>query len=184
MKAYKILALTFSVFIFFFTSCGNANKKQPKEGQATTNAQEQKLKNEAKQAWDKMNKNDNAKFESMKSALKQLSYNPKADTKMVEKINKEIENVLMLRYTIENVNLSTLENYDNLTTALIDRIDSLAEATPDMGKYGSFHPIMQEIREADEKLMYDRLEYDKCAKKYNELIVKDKKQKLPVFADL
>jgi hypothetical protein len=176
--------------VLVFQACDKPQKNTEKKALPAVKAEDLKMyKDSASIAWNKMMRNDDAKFKNMLALLDNISYIPGANEKAIKSVKAEVETLWKSRYDSTQMKAVIVDEFDSKTTEVINKIFAIAEKTKGIEKYANCTSLQQEIITADNNtLMLDRAHYDKWAKNYNELITKDNKKEsngtLPLFETL
>jgi len=125
--------------------------------------------------WNQMMAADSQKFADIKRLLEEISYCKKYNEKEFEELMIFRNKVYDERYTIDNITDSKIDQYDSLTTLLINKVRNLKSKTPEILQHPLADQLENEILKADnEDLIQFRKHYDAIAEKYNSLLDQNK----------
>ncbi len=175
MKNYLQIAL-FSCFLISILLISSCDKKTQKE--ALTDAEADSLhqtflviQDSLNAAWERMTEDDNQKIADAKRLLEEVSYTNNYDITQFDTLQQNLAQLLKMRYS--NVSMaepSAIDNYDSASNKVINTIMTMAIEHPDYGRYPLMKTLIQDIREANGRVLRQRVNYDYAVKLYNQFI--------------
>ena len=122
-------------------------------------------------SWTEMIMDDDGKLENMRRILQEISYSGNYDRIKHDSLGKAVEALAALRYDRETMADSDLiTRYDDQTTQTMGSLMEYTTALPQFPQYPLMGQLLQEIYEADDRVLQYRIQYDRAAKSYNQFI--------------
>ena len=122
-------------------------------------------------AWGKMVADDDQKLAYMKRLIDEVTYTNEYNAVTVEEFYNRIKSAKAMRYdkvTMAESNL--IDEYDLAIQSLISEIETFARSHPKFDKYPLMLELINDIRAADGRVLFMRMNYDDYAKEKNNLI--------------
>jgi hypothetical protein len=119
-------------------------------------------------AWHKMMFDDDEKIFYMKRLLQEVYLTFEYDSMVYAELVNRVEKLKNVRYTRESMkDGSLIDEYDNMTSEVINKISSFASTHPNFQNYPLMAELITEINEKDDQVILFRIQYDFAAKDYN-----------------
>lgn len=168
-SVFAVLLLTLVI-----GSCSkNANTTLSPEALDSLKMTFQSINHQMDQVWTEMIMDDDGKLENMRRILQEVTYSGNYNRLKLDSLSREIENLAKIRYdrhTMSDSDLITL--YDSLTTQTMGELTTFTTSLPQFQQFPLMETLLQEIFEADDRVLHYRIEYDNAAKWFN-LFVED-----------
>ena len=174
MKTYILAIIAISFFLLH--GCKQSEKDEEK---ATTKAipQEQliakigMLQDSAKAAWSLMMQTDDQKISFVKRLLDEVSYMPKYDILVHERLVQNCKKLKAKRFD-ENSFLQSrnIDSYDSATDSLLKEVKLLVLSIPNVENYPLCGDLLNDITALDNDVVLHRVKYDAWAMQYNQII--------------
>jgi len=118
---------------------------------------------------------DDEKLFHIKRLLDEVTYTGNFDQVAIDSFMGKQSSLVELRYDQETMaNSDLIDEYDQLSSELISEVVYLAKNHPDYDKYPLMEELIMDITEADERVIYHRVKYDKYCSDFNALIKSQK----------
>jgi len=122
-------------------------------------------------AWEKMVADDDQKLAYMKRLIDEVTYTNEYNAVDVQEYYDRIESTKAMRYDMVTMAESDLiDEYDLAIQSLISEIETFARTHPKFDKYPLMLELINDIRSADGRVLFMRVNYDDFAKEKNSLI--------------
>jgi len=126
-------------------------------------------------SWKLMIEDDDEKLFHLKRLVDEITFTNEYDQGKVDELYLRIEKAKSLRYDQESMQDSGLiDEYDLVIASLINEVSSYASTHPKFENYPLMPELINDIREADNRVLFHRITFDKYAKEYNALIETNK----------
>lgn len=126
--------------------------------------------------WKVMIEEDDQKLADMKRLLDEITFTNSYDKGKVDELYQRIEQTKEMRYNRETMeNSDLIDQYDFAINSLITEIVSLAKSHPEYENRPLMETLVNDIRTADENVLFMRMDYDDFVKEYNYFIKENKK---------
>lgn len=196
-KYYKSLSLLSVLFIFTAISCNN----HPDKKTAVTDFNEidslratfLTIEDSLVHTWNVMINDDNRKMKSLYRLVQEVVFAGGVDTTITNNLLQQVKQLKSKRYTSKTMADSDLiDYYDSSSNALVNSIITLATSHEEFERNIVMNEMIDEINQAEGKILFFRLDYDDVAKIHNIFIAEHKElmkdinseynpDKLPVF---
>ncbi len=131
----------------------------------------QQINNELEFSWTEMMMDDDGKLENMRRILQEISYSGDYSVVTHEGLKKEVEDLAAIRYDRETMSNSDLiTNYDDKTNTTMSGLMEFTTGLPQFEQYPLMGQLLQEVFEADDRVLQYRIQYDRAVKSYNQFI--------------
>lgn len=118
--------------------------------------------------WNVMAKDENEKLRSIHEVLQAMSSSDLFNKNLVASLEQRLEQVKRIRFNQKTIaNPHVVEEYDFASNSLISEIVSLAESNLTFIQKKELQPLIDAIKEADQRVNYFRSDYDFIAQKFN-----------------
>ncbi len=114
-----------------------------------------------------MQSSDDQKIKDIQRLLQEISYIPSHNEAELKRLSNQVEELIKLRYTQDNLNSEKIDAYDQATDALLTAVFELKRSTKGVEQYTLTEELEKSIREADASVVNYRVLYDVWVKKYN-----------------
>ena len=122
-----------------------------------------------------MVKDENEKLRSMHDLLQSMNGSDLFDKSQVVTLEQRLEQVERIRFNQKTMfNTHLVEEYDFASNSLISEIISLVESNSAFIQTKELQPLIDNIKEADQRVNYYRSNYDSVAQKFNDFLEKNK----------
>lgn len=134
----------------------------------------QQIEVELEQVWIEMMMDDDGKLENMRRILQEISYSTGYNRLTFDSLSNSVEALAKLRYDQQTMSESDLISlYDTRTTETMDALAKFTTQLPQFEQYPLMGTLLQEIFEADDRVLQFRIHYDNAAKDYNNFIAEN-----------
>lgn len=143
--------------------------------------------------WNVMINDDNKKIKSLKRLVQEVIYAGGVDSMITKGMIHEVKLLKSKRYTWETMADSGLiDYYDSISNALVNSIITLATSHEEFERNIVMNEMIDEINQAEGKILFYRLDYDEVAKMHNQFLEQNQalmndidsegnQKKLPIF---
>jgi hypothetical protein len=122
-------------------------------------------------AWEDMIKDDDEKLDNLRRILQEVEYSGDYNRLKLDSLKEHIDELQQVRYDQNTMADSDLINfYDSLTTQVMGEVTIFTTRLEQFEQYPTMGQLLQEVFEADDRVLKYRIEYDKSAKEYNAFI--------------
>ena len=129
------------------------------------------INSEIDTAWNVMMKDDDEKLDNLKRILQEVEYSGNYNRLKLESLINQIEALVSIRYDQRSMSDSELINkYDDLTTQVMGNVTNFTTSLAQFEQYPLMGQLLQEVFEADDRVLRFRIDYDKTAKQFNSFI--------------
>jgi hypothetical protein len=126
------------------------------------------LQDSVLQVWNMMINDDNHKLKKMKALVHELKVSGHNDPQRLTSLNEQIDQLWRVRFTQKSLNnLAVVDEYDFASNALISELTSLTESFEHFQKNTTIQNLLQDVHNADQRVINYRAEYDQIAQRYN-----------------
>ncbi len=126
-------------------------------------------------SWDRMIIDDDEKLFHIKRLLEEVTYTGHFDPVVMDSFMTKHSALVALRYDQKSMADSELiDEYDALTSELINEVTTFAKRHPDYNKYPLMEELIMDIMEADNRVLLHRIKYDNFCREFNVLIASQK----------
>ncbi len=171
MTFFKNLIFTLLLSMAFACS-KNASNSISRDDLDSLQLTYEQINAELDQTWTEMIMDDDGKLENMRRVLQEVSYSGGNYNRLKhDSISKGVDKLAEMRYDQESMADSDLiTRYDSLTTATMNDLTVFTTGLPQFEQYPLMGQLLQEIFEADDRVLQYRIQYDRAAKWYNQFI--------------
>ncbi len=118
-----------------------------------------------------MIQDDDDKLDNMKRILQEVEFSGDYNRLKLDSLNKDIDKLTAIRYDQQTMSDSDLINlYDSMTTQVMGEVTVFTTRLSQFDQYPLMGELIQEVFEADDRVLRYRIEYDRSAKEYNAFI--------------
>ena len=174
MKSIRLTAvIIFTVLIL--SQCTTGDKSVDADELESLKLSYQAINDSIAVSWKLMIDDDDEKLFHLKRLVEEITYTNEYDQVKVDGLFQRIEKVKPMRYDPESMQDSGLiDEYDLIIASLINEVSSYASTHPRFENYPLMAELINDIREADNRVLFHRITYDDFAKEYNILIETNK----------
>ena len=174
MKSIRLtLVIIFSVLIL--SQCKTGDKSMDANDLESLKLSFQAINDSIAVSWKLMIDDDDEKLFHLKRLVDEVTYTNEYDQEKVDELYQRIEKAKSLRYDQETMQDSGLiDEYDLVIASLINEVTSYANTHPKFVNYPLMEELINDIREADNRVLFHRIAFDDFAKEYNLLIETNK----------
>ena len=132
--------------------------------------------------WNEMIKDDDDKLDNLRRILQEVEYSGNYNRLKLDSLKEHIDALAAVRYDQNTMSDSDLINvYDSMTTQVMGEVTIFTTRLDQFEQYPIMGRLLQEVFEADDRVLRYRIEYDKSAKQYNAFI-EDHNKEMPLVA--
>ena len=122
-------------------------------------------------SWQVMIKDDNEKLDDMSRLLDEISYTNNYDETKLKDYRHRIDTLKAMRYNQKTMwDSKLIDQYDETSHYLVNDLLTYAENHPDYSRFPTMATLVQDIRQAHQRVLYFRIDYDEYAKEYNKFV--------------
>jgi hypothetical protein len=127
------------------------------------------------QVWNIMINDDNQKIGAMHNLLHELSVSHPEEVNTLKALAERLDQLLRMRYTQKSMsNADVITEYDFASNALISELLTNAQQKKEFSYNRTLQKLVEDIQNADSRIIYHRFEYDSFVKAYNQFIEQNK----------
>lgn len=131
----------------------------------------QDINSEMDTAWNVMMKDDDEKLDNLKRILQEVEYSGNYNRLKLDSLIDQIEALVSIRYDQQSMSDSELINkYDDMTTQVMGNVTDYTTSLEQFEQYPTMGQLLQEVFEADDRVLRYRIDYDRTAKQFNAFI--------------
>ena len=195
-KSCKSLSLTI-IALLSFIGCNNHPENKTTEASFdkidSLRATFLTIEDSLVHTWNVMINDDNKKIKRLKRLVQEVIYAGGVDSMITKTLIEEVKQLKLKRYTRKTMADSGLIDYYDLTSnTLVNDIIALASSHEEFGRNIVMDELIEEINQAEGKILFYRLDYDEVAKMHNQFIEQNQavmedissegnRKKLPIF---
>jgi len=121
--------------------------------------------------WNVMINDDNKKIKSLKRLVEEVIYAGGVDSTITQGFLSRLKQLKSERYSCKTMSSSDLiDSYDSISNALVNEIIALATSHEEFERNIVMNELIDEIGEAEGKILFFRIDYDDVAKMHNQFI--------------
>jgi hypothetical protein len=118
-----------------------------------------------------MMQDDDDKLDNMRRILQEVEYSGDYNRLKLDSLKQDIDQLAFVRYDQKTMSDSDLINlYDSMTTQVMGSVTEFTTSLSQYEQYPTMGQLLQEVFEADDRVLRYRIEYDRSAKQYNSFI--------------
>ncbi len=122
-------------------------------------------------AWEEMMQDDNEKIADLKRLLDEIQYTNLYNKQEIETLYAEVENLKTIRYdSMTMADSDGIDRYDSATAEVSYKVSRLAIGHPKFESYPLMQTLIDDISDANDKVLLYRVRYDNYAQAYNEFV--------------
>ncbi len=126
-------------------------------------------------AWKVMMDEDDQKLAYLQRLLDEVSYTKVFNKNAYDSLSSQVNRLKSERYDLNSMEVSeNIDKYDSETSTVIYNVVSFAQNHPSFKDYPLMNELIRDIVEADNKVIYRRVDYDNAAIAYNKFLEKHK----------
>jgi hypothetical protein len=115
-----------------------------------------------------MIKDDDEKLDNLRRVLQEVEYSGNYNRLKLDSLKKNIDQLEAARYNPATMSDSDLINrYDSMTNQVMGEVTVFTTRLAQFEQYPIMGQLLQEVFEADDRVLHHRIEYDRIAKQYN-----------------
>lgn len=174
MKSIR-LATVIILAVLVLSQCQTGDKSVDTDELESLKLSYQAINDSIAVSWKLMIEDDDEKLFHLKRLVDEITFTNEYDQGKVDELYLRIEKAKSLRYDQESMQDSGLiDEYDLVIASLINEVSSYASTHPKFENYPLMPELINDIREADNRVLFHRITFDKYAKEYNALIETNK----------
>jgi len=121
--------------------------------------------------WTAMMKDDDEKLDNLRRILQEVEYSGSYDRLKLDSLKNHIDQLASVRYDQQSMSDSEKINiYDSMTNQVMGEVTIFTTRLEQFDQYPTMGRLLQEVFEADERVLHHRISYDKSVKQYNAFI--------------
>jgi len=121
--------------------------------------------------WKEMIQDDDEKLHNLTRLLQEVEYSSNYNRLKLDSLKEDIDHLASVRYNQQSMSDSDLINlYDSMTTQVMGEVTLFTTRLEQFEQFPLMGQLLQEVFEADDRVLRYRIEYDKTAKQYNSFI--------------
>ena len=168
----KSLFKTTSFFLLVFFILNGCNKKTSTTLSPTAvdslKTVFQDINTELETTWNEMIQDDDEKLANMRRILQEVEYSGNYNRLKLDSLKKNIDQLASARYDQQTMSDSEMINtYDNMTNQVMGEVTVFTTQLEQFEQYPIMGQLLQEVFEADDRVLHYRIQYDRLAKEYN-----------------
>ncbi len=142
----------------------------------------QDINTQLEAAWNTMIQDDDDKLSNLTRLLQEIEYSGDYNRLKLDSLKKDIDQLAAVRYDQQTMSDSDLINlYDSMTTQAMGEVTVFTTRLSQFDQYPLMGQLIQEVFEADDRILRFRIDYDRAAKQYNSFI-EEHEPDLPLVA--
>jgi len=142
----------------------------------------QDINTQLEAAWNTMIQDDDDKLSNLTRLLQEVEYSGDYNRLKLDSLKKDIDQLAAVRYDQQTMSDSDLINlYDSMTTQAMGEVTVFTTRLSQFDQYPLMGQLIQEVFEADDRILRFRIDYDRAAKQYNSFI-EEHEPDLPLVA--
>ena len=142
----------------------------------------QDINTQLEAAWNTMMQDDDDKLSNLTRLLQEVEYSGDYNRLKLDSLKKDIDQLAAVRYDQQTMSDSDLINlYDSMTTRAMGEVTVFTTRLSQFDQYPLMGQLIQEVFEADDRILRFRIDYDRAAKQYNSFI-EEHEPDLPLVA--
>jgi len=142
----------------------------------------QDINTQLEAAWNTMIQDDDDKLSNLTRLLQEVEYSGDYNRLKLDSLKKDIDQLAAVRYDQQTMSNSDLINlYDSMTTQAMGEVTVFTTRLSQFDQYPLMGQLIQEVFEADDRILRFRIDYDRAAKQYNSFI-EEHEPDLPLVA--
>jgi len=142
----------------------------------------QDINTQLEAAWNTMMQDDDDKLSNLTRLLQEVEYSGDYNRLKLDSLKKDIDQLAAVRYDQQTMSDSDLINlYDSMTTQAMGEVTVFTTRLSQFDQYPLMGQLIQEVFEADDRILRFRIDYDRAAKQYNSFI-EEHEPDLPLVA--
>lgn len=131
----------------------------------------QNINNQVDTTWAAMMQDDNEKMDNLHRILQEVEYSGNYNHLKLDSLKGRIDQLKNARYDQQTMsNSEKINQYDSLTNQVLGEITIFTTRLDQFEQYPIMGRLLQEVFEADERVLRHRIAYDRSAKQYNSFI--------------
>jgi|SRR5690606_126394 len=174
---FNICTSCFLISFLFLLSCEPKKEKKEWTAEEADSLQLvfESLNDSVAEHWNRMMVDDNQKIADAKRLLDEISYTNNYDPAQIDSLQSNLDQLKAVRYdSISMKNSESIDYYDSASNKVINEIVQVAKDHPDFNKYPLMEQLINDINEANGRVLRHRVDYDYTAKTYNQFIEENK----------
>ncbi len=131
----------------------------------------QEIDSNLETTWQEMITDDDEKLDNLRRILQEVEYSGSYNRLQLDSLKKDIDKLEAARYDQQTMSDSELINqYDSLTNQVLGEVTIFTTRLQQFEQYPIMGRLLQEVFEADDRVLHHRIQYDKIAKQYNSFL--------------
>jgi len=131
----------------------------------------QEINSDLELSWNQMMNDDDEKLDNLRRILQEVEYSGNYNRLKLDSLKNDIDQLQAVRYDPETMSDSELINmYDSMTNQVMGEVAIFTTRLEQFEQYPIMGQLLQEVFEADDRILHHRIEYDRIAKRYNAFI--------------
>ena len=129
------------------------------------------LQDSTSKTWQTMIREDDQKITYLKRLIDEVSYTKVYDKVVYDSLATGIETLKAIRYDQNSMaDSDKIDLYDETTAEIVNKVLTFAQDHPKYEDYPIMAELINDILDADNKVIYRRVDYDNIAIEYNKFI--------------
>lgn len=126
-------------------------------------------------SWMVMIKDDDEKLEDMKRLLNEISKTRGFDKDRHQALVKDLDQLPVIRYDRKTMaDSDKIDEYDSANSVMTKEVILFAANHPQYDNFPVFEELINEIQQADNRVILHRIRYDRSAKAFNNFVQQNK----------
>lgn len=182
MTFFKSILLIFFVAIILGACNKNTSTSLTPNAIDSLKTVFQDINTQLEAAWNTMMQDDDDKLSNLTRILQEVEYSGDYNRLKLDSLKKDIDQLAAVRYDQQTMSDSDLINlYDSMTTQAMGEVTVFTTRLSQFDQYPLMGQLIQEVFEADDRILRFRIDYDRAAKQYNSFI-EEHEPDLPLVA--
>lgn len=119
--------------------------------------------------WDIIMAEEEQKLSDMRRLLEEISYTPEPtyNADRLDTLQQQLEKLYSMRFDPLTMTSEQIDQYDSASTEVKNNIIRFAQEHPNIEQYPMMGNLIDSVEEADHRMLFHRVQYDKFARDYN-----------------
>ena len=174
-KSNRVLVLLGILTLFSIVGCNNQPESKTEAAEFnkidSLRATFLTIEDSLVHTWNVMINDDNKKIKSLKRLVEEVVYAGGVDSVITQGLLQRLKYLKSERYSCKTMSDSDLiDSYDSISNVLVNEVIALAMSHEEFGRNIVMNEMIDEINEAEGKILFFRIDYDDVAKMYNKFI--------------
>lgn len=122
--------------------------------------------------WDIIMAEEEQKLSDMRRLLEEISYTPEPtyNADRLDTLQQQLEKLYSMRFDPLTMTSEQIDQYDSASTEVKNNIIRFAQEHPNIEQYPMMGNLIDSVEEADHRMLFHRVQYDKFARDYNHFL--------------